>query len=142
MNVFAYCVIGFNLLATVAGLLIPHAIAMQANAKFAEFGIEELTADYSAARTRELMPEIVMGTSLSLVGVILGIGLVRRKEWARKGWLFVCACWLLAALSMQILEPDLSMTGLAPLILRAVIFGISYWVLLSPSGRKEFCANT
>lgn len=138
LSAFALLVIGFNVLAAVVGLSMPRIIQFEAQAKFADFDRPEWTNAYIDEHVSQRMPEIVLCTTLSIFGVYLGCGLLRRRERARKAWLVICIAWVAIGLLWQIKEPDLSLLGIGPLLLRIVILIASCRVLLNDAVVREF----
>lgn len=138
LSCFAVIVICFNVLASVLGICMPRIIEFEAKAKFADFGASALTEAYVDLNTRQKMPDIVLGTTLSLIGVYLGLGLLKRRAWARKGWLAVCLIWVALPAISQFTAPDLSLSGIVPILLRITILAVSCFVLLDSAVIREF----
>jgi len=138
LSLFAIVVICFNLLASVLGVCMPWIIEFQAKAKFADFGQPDLTESYIDLQTKQKMPEIAVGTTLSLIGVCLGFGLLKRMAWTRKAWLALCLIWVVIPAISQFMAPDLSMPGVAPLLMRMAILAASCSVLFNSAVIREF----
>lgn len=138
LSSFALFVICFNLLVSVLGFLMPWIIEFEAQAKFRDFHQLELTEACITNFTHQKMPEIVIGTTLSFIGTCLGYGLLKRRAWAREGWLALCLIWVAIPVIGQIVEPDLSLPGLAQLMFRIVILIVSGFVLFNAAVIREF----
>ena len=100
--------------------------------KFDGFGLEA-HARMAIARTD---PSLV-GVALSTASIGIGIGLLRRRNWAREWWLALCILWF--ALSIFCLSYSKAVwEALVPIGFRLLILIVSFKVLCRDDIRREF----
>ena len=130
---FAMTLSGFGVLLSIG---LPFVLRARTYYQFHRFGMDSAVDEVANAELRSIAPSLVLALMLSVAGVFLALGLLRRREWARRGWLIVCGIWLASAIVPAILAPAL--TDIFPLAFRFIVLVVSFRVLLKPTIRDEF----
>ena len=130
---FAMILSGFGVLLSVG---MPFVIRARTYYQFHRFGMDSAVDSVANAELHSVAPSLVLSLILSVAGVFLAIGLLRRREWARRGWLVICGIWLASAIVFTILAPE--MPDIFRLAFRLIILAVSFRVLLKPRIRDEF----
>jgi uncharacterized membrane protein (DUF2068 family) len=136
LSKFAYFVIGLGIYGILVSAGAPMLIRARTYFQFHRLGMEKAVEKVANAELWSVAPNLVIILLLSIVGVVLGLGLLRRCEWARRGWLIVCVIWLSATIFFTARAPSLS--AIFPLAFRLVVFVVSLRILLAPTIRDQF----
>jgi hypothetical protein len=133
---FAYFVIflsGFGVMLSAGS---PFLIRAQTYYEFRSLGMESAVDKVTKAKVHSAAPSLALGFILSVAGTFIGVGLLRRREWARRGWLLICTIWVVLTVVFLALSPDTS--GILPLAFRGIICAVSFSILTKPAIKSEF----
>lgn len=136
---FAYLVVGVNALAAVACVVKPFLQRRTSLLEIQRLGLDDVANEIAYAELQAIAPALLLSLVLSIGGVIAGFGLLRRREWAKRAWLYLSGLWLASAVVPVIFDP--SAATIYPLAFRLAVFVVSLRVLLSATARNEFSTS-
>jgi len=133
---FAYFVLILSGLGILLSAGEPILLRARAYYQFRRIGMDTAIDKIASAELRSAAPDLTLAFILSTLGIFAGFGLLRRREWARIGWLLLCGLWLVATIPALALSSGAS-AFLAPAF-RFIVFSISFRILLKPEIRAQF----
>ena len=133
---FAYFAMTLSGIGVLFSVGMPFLIRARTYHDFHRFGMDSAVDKVANAELRSIAPSLALSLVLSVAGVFIAIGLLRRRGWARMNWLLVCGIWLGSAIVFTVLAPTASDIG--PLAFRLIVLAISLRVLMAPTIRSEF----
>jgi hypothetical protein len=114
----------------------PFLIRAQTYYEFRSLGMESAVDKVTKAKIQSAASSLALGFILSVAGAFVGVGLLRRREWARRGWLFICTIWVVLMVAFLGRSPDTS--RILPLAFWGIICAVSFSILTKPAIRSEF----
>jgi hypothetical protein len=117
------------------------AIRQQSTYKFRYILNPEEIQELAAARIDATRPTLIISAIHQIACLITGVGLLKRKSWARPAWLTLCWLGLGFVIVAAIWHRRLDVGGFTSVLLRAALLVWSIRVLGSRRARHEFASS-
>ena len=139
INKLAWFVLVLNALGLLALACTPFIIRAQTYYEYKAMGAESAVDQMTAVELRSRAPDLVLGGLLCMTGVWVGIGLLLRREWARRGWLVLSVIWVSVAVFSNVFE--FGWGSVFSSVFRLCILVVSFRLLRHPMVRAQFATE-
>jgi hypothetical protein len=106
--------------------------------KFGDFLNEEGIREVVEAEINAMRPSLIIAAVHQTACLITGIGLLRKRPWARPTWLMLCWIGLGVVLLSAVWSGFQDPRDLVPIVVRVLLLVWSIRVLGTPTAREEF----
>jgi len=138
VSALSYFVMLLGIVTSALSLLGPWIRRRQLYYQFHQLGMDGSIERVVRAEDHAAFPYEVSGFLVGIAIIVIAIGLVRRREWARRMWMWGSGLLVLEFVVLALFSRDAELPVILVVTFRLSIFVISLAVLMSKKARDQF----
>jgi uncharacterized membrane protein len=138
ISALAYFVMILGVATSALSVADPWIRRLQLYYQFHQLGMDDAIEKIARIQDQAAYPFEVFGFLVGIATVVIAIGLIRRRGWARLAWMWGSGFLLVEFITFAVYSRDSSLSVILVIVFRLVVFAISLSILGSKRVRDQF----
>lgn len=110
--------------------------------QFHQLGMDDVFEKVARVQDHAALLFDIINFLIGIGIIVIAIGLIRRREWARRAWIWVSGLLVVAFVVFAVCSREFDLPAILAIVFRSVIFVVSLGVLTGEKARSQFAGGS